>query len=120
MSNSSLNGPQTSMPRHGAAATQLGPVQEEFAAEQPAADVEQQSDSQDNKVELLAPISEATTGHAPLTLGFHQLSVWAPLSPNKVSWMESAWKRCISRGKETIVKPKRQILYNISGQVIIH
>lgn len=120
ISNSPFNGPQNTMPRQGSAAAQLGPVHEDFAAQNPAAaaDVEQQSDVGDNKVqELLAPISEATTGHPPLTLGFHQLSVWAPVNPKKASWMESAWKRCTSRGKAVVVNPKRQILYNISGQV---
>lgn len=122
MSNSPFNGPQISMPRQPSAATSLGPVQEDFAAERPAAaaDVEQQSDGVDNKVqELLAPISEATTGHPPLTLGFHQLSVWAPVNPKKATWTEKAWKRCTSRGKAVVINPKRQILYNISGQVSI-
>eukprot|EP00878_Enallax_costatus_P009038 GHUV01009450.1.p1 GENE.GHUV01009450.1~~GHUV01009450.1.p1 ORF type:complete len:320 (+),score=81.64 GHUV01009450.1:240-1199(+) len=119
MSSSPCNMPQISLPRQGSAAAQLGPVHEDFAVAEPAgaADVEQQSDDRDNKVqELLAPISEATTGHPPLTLGFHQLSVWAPVNPKKDNWAEKAWKRCISRGK-AVANPKRQILYSLSGQV---
>lgn len=89
------------------------------AAEAPISDVEQQDqdNSRDNKVqELLAPISEATTGHKPLTLGFHRVSVWAPVNPKKPSWYKRAWKNCISRGK-AVTNPKRQILFDISGQV---
>lgn len=111
----------------GANAGRLGSCPEDASLPTPADagdiaavhDLEQQQkdNGQENKVlELLAPISEATTGHPPLTLGFNRLSVWAPVNPKKAGWAERAWKKCISRGK-AVTNPKRQILYSLSGQV---
>lgn len=111
------------IPRQGSVSGQLTSCPEEAAVQgtevAAAVDIEQQdqNDGKDNKVlELLEPISEATTGHPPLTLEFNRLSVWAPVNPKKASWTEKAWKNCISRGKAQ-VNPKRQILYDITGQV---
>jgi hypothetical protein len=65
--------------------------------------------------ELLQPIS-AATGQAPLVLSFEHLSVWAPINPKKAGWGKQAWRALTCRGGKE-ANPKRQILYDISGQV---
>lgn len=74
-----------------------------------------QEDEHDNKVlEILEPIS-AALGRPPLVLGFNNLSVWAPVNPKKDGVGTKAWKTLTCRRGE--VNPKRQILYDVSGQV---
>jgi hypothetical protein len=83
------------------------------AAADAAADEE---DPNGSKVQqLLQPIS-AATGQTPLVLSFEHLSVWAPVNPKKAGWGQQAWRALTCRGGKE-ANPKRQILYDISGQV---
>jgi hypothetical protein len=79
----------------------------------PAADEEDPSGSKVKQ--LLQPIS-AATGQTPLVLSFERLSVWAPINPKKAGWGKQAWRALTCRGGKE-ANPKRQILYDISGQV---
>ncbi|WIA19845.1 hypothetical protein OEZ85_005749 [Tetradesmus obliquus] len=73
-------------------------------------------DQEGSKIQqLLQPISEAA-GQTPLVLSFEHLSVWAPVNPKKAGWGKQAWRALTCRGGQE-ANPKRQILYDISGQV---
>lgn len=73
-------------------------------------------DPEGSKIQqLLQPISEEA-GQTPLVLSFEHLSVWAPVNPKKAGWGKQAWRALTCRGGQE-ANPKRQILYDISGQV---
>jgi hypothetical protein len=75
-----------------------------------------EEDPNGSKVQqLLQPIS-AATGQTPLVLSFEHLSVWAPINPKKAGPVKQAWRALTCRGGKE-ANPKRQILYDISGQV---
>ncbi|KAF6261731.1 hypothetical protein COO60DRAFT_1699664 [Scenedesmus sp. NREL 46B-D3] len=81
-----------------------------------AANAADEEDPSGSKVkQLLQPIS-AATGQTPLVLSFEHLSVWAPINPKKAGWGKQAWRALTCRGGQE-ANPKRQILYDISGQV---
>jgi hypothetical protein len=85
-------------------------------ATHPAPSAADEEDPSGSKVkQLLQPIS-AATGQAPLVLSFEHLSVWAPINLKKAGWGKQAWRALTCRGGKE-ANPKRQILFDISGQV---
>jgi hypothetical protein len=86
------------------------------SSKQPPHAAADEEDPSGSKVkQLLQPIS-AATGQTPLVLSFEHLSVWAPINPKKAGWGKQAWRALTCRGGKE-ANPKRQILYDISGQV---
>lgn len=93
------------------ALAKLGHVADGDAARQ----VGDAEDPGGNKVqEIMEPIT-ADSGRPPLVLGFSQLSVWAPVNPKKASIGEQAWKAITCRREDA--NPKRQILFDVAGEV---